>query len=242
MSRDLNTEYQDTENRLYAYDFDYIHRDYMIKALKGSLRPGNALEMGCYHGAFTKKLLQVFSDVTVLEGSSDLIEIARQNVANEHVTFILDQFESATLESCFDNIFLIHTLEHLTEPQSVLRKVREWLAPGGRLFIVVPNANAASRQIAVGMGLIDFNAAVTEGERKHGHRCTYSLDTLEHEALRAGFQVMQRGGILFKPMANFQFDAALRAGIIDQAFFDGCFAMGMRYPDLTASVYVVCEA
>lgn len=241
MSRDLNAEYQDTENRLYAYDFDYIHRDYMIKALMGQFRSGNALEMGCYHGEFTKKLLQVFADVTVLEGSSDLIETARKNVADERATFILGQFENTTLDRCFDNIFLIHTLEHLSEPQSVLRKVREWLAPGGRLFIVVPNANAASRQIAVGMGLIDFNAAVTEGERKHGHRCTYSLDTLEHEALRADFRVMQRGGILFKPMANFQFDAALRAGIIDHAFFDGCYTMGMKYPDLTASVYVVCE-
>jgi len=60
--------------------------------------------------------------------------------------------------------------------------------------------------------------------------------------LQAGLQVTQRGGILFKPMANFQFDAALRAGIIDQAFFDGCYKLGMKYPDLTASVYVVCEA
>lgn len=242
MSRDLNTEYQDTENRLYAYDFDYIHRDYMIKALAGQFRPGTALEMGCYHGEFTKKLLQVFDDVTVLEGASDLIEIARKNVGDQRASFILGQFESAELTQRFDNIFLIHTLEHLTEPQPVLKKVRDWLAPGGRLFIVVPNANAASRQIAVGMGLIDFNAAVTEGERAHGHRCTYSLDTLEHEAAQAGFEVTQRGGILFKPMANFQFDAAMRAGIIDQAYFDGCYKLGMKYPDLTASVYVVCEA
>ncbi|HCN45312.1 MAG TPA: class I SAM-dependent methyltransferase [Pseudomonas sp.] len=242
MSRDLNTEYQDTEDRLYAYDFDYIHRDYMIRALAGQFRPGNALEMGCYHGEFTRKLLQVFDDVTVLEGASDLIEIARRNVDDPRVKFVLGQFEDTDLHQRFDNIFLIHTLEHLSEPQPVLKKIRDWLAPGGRLFIVVPNANAASRQIAVGMGLIDFNAAVTDGERKHGHRCTYSLDTLEHEALQAGFRVEQRGGILFKPLANFQFDAAMRGGIIDQAFFDGCYKLGMKYPDLTASVYVVCEA
>lgn len=241
MSRDLNTEYQDTENRRYAYDFDYIHRDYMIKALACHFRPGNALEMGCYHGEFTRRLLQVFADVTVIEGASDLIEIARSNVGDQ-ARFILGRFEDVELEQRFDNIFLIHTLEHLSEPQPVLEKIRQWLAPGGRLFIVVPNANAASRQIAVGMGMIDFNAAVTEGERSHGHRCTYSLDTLEHEALRAGFQVPQRGGILFKPLANFQFDAAYSSGIIDDAFFDGCYKLGMKYPDLTASVFVVCEA
>lgn len=242
MSRDLNTEYQDTADRLYAYDFDYIHRDYMMRALAGQFRPGNALEMGCYHGEFTRKLLQVFDDVTVLEGASDLIEIAHKNVDDPRVAFVLGQFEDIELQRRFDNIFLIHTLEHLSEPQPVLKKIRDWLSPGGRLFIVVPNANAASRQIAVGMGLIDFNAAVTEGERRHGHRCTYSLDTLEHEALQASFRVEQRGGILFKPLANFQFDAAFRAGIVDQAFFEGCYKLGMKYPDLTASVYVVCEA
>nr|GFC16262.1 hypothetical protein [Tanacetum cinerariifolium] len=32
------------------------------------------------------------------------------------------------------------------------------------------------------MGLIEHNSAVTEGERLHGHRITYSLDTLDHEA------------------------------------------------------------
>ncbi|WP_425928594.1 class I SAM-dependent methyltransferase [Pseudomonas sp. NyZ201] len=242
MSRDLNTEYQDTEDRRYAYDFDYIHRDYMIRALAGQFRPGNALEMGCYHGEFTRKLLQVFDEVTVLEGASDLIEIARRNVDDARATFILGRFEEADPGQRFDNIFLVHTLEHLSEPQPVLKRVREWLKPGGRLFVVVPNANAASRQIAVGMGLIDFNAAVTEGERKHGHRCTYSLDTLEHEVRQAGFRIGQRGGILFKPLANFQFDAAHRAGIIDQAFFEGCYQLGMKYPDLTASIYVVCEA
>ena len=97
MSRDLNTEYQDTENRLYAYDFDYIHRDYMLKALNGQFRPGNALEMGCYHGEFTKKLLQVFDDVTVLEGATDLIEVARKNVGDARATFILGRFEDTTL-------------------------------------------------------------------------------------------------------------------------------------------------
>nr|WP_198982854.1 class I SAM-dependent methyltransferase [Herbaspirillum sp. ASV7] len=241
MSRDLNTEYQDTEDRLYAYDFDYIHRDYMLKALAPHLRPGNVLEMGCYHGEFTKKLQPYFDDITVIEGSSDLIEIARKN-AGDSVKFILSYFEDAEPGRLFDNIFLVHTLEHLNDPQTVLKKVRQWLAPAGRLFIVVPNANAASRQIAVGMGLIDYNAAVTAGEHAHGHRATYSLDTLEHEAQQAGFKVAQRGGILFKPLANFQFDAAMRNGIIDQAFFDGCYKLGMKYPDLTASVFVVCEA
>ncbi|MDB5776796.1 MAG: methyltransferase type 12 [Herbaspirillum sp.] len=241
MSRNLNQEFQDTEDRLYAYDFDYIHRDYMLKALSGYFKPGKVLEMGCYHGEFTKKLGSYFDDITVVEGSSDLIDIARENVG-DGVDFILSKFEDLELQTRFDNIFLVHTLEHLSDPQLVLRKIRQWLTDDGRLFIVVPNANAASRQIAVNMGLIDYNAAVTEGEKRHGHVVTYSMDTLEHEALRAGYTVQQRGGILFKPLANFQLDAAHKSGVIDKDFFEACYKLGMKYPDLTASVFVVCAA
>lgn len=39
---------------------------------------------------------------------------------------------------------------------------------------------------AVKIGPISHNAAVTEAERQHGHRCTDSLDTLERDAAAAG--------------------------------------------------------
>jgi hypothetical protein len=115
------------------------------------------------------------------------------------------------------------------------------LSPGGRFFVVVPNAQAASRQIAVRMGLIETNHSVTEGERIHGHRCTYSLDTLEHDVRSAGLRVESRGGVMFKPFANFQFDRMIRHQVIDNAYLEGCYALGMQYPELAASIYVVCR-
>jgi hypothetical protein len=54
------------------------------------------------------------------------------------------------------------------------------------------------------MGLISHNAAVTPAEAEHGHRCTYSLDTLERDAVAAGLKVVHRSGIFFKALANFQ--------------------------------------
>jgi len=105
----------------------------------------------------------------------------------------------------------------------------------------VPNAQAASRQIAVRMGIIETNHSVTAGERAHGHRCTYSLDTLEHDVRSAGLRIESRGGICFKAFANFQFDLMIKNEVIDQAYLDGCYALGMQYPELTASVYVVCQ-
>ena len=81
---------------------------------------------------------------------------------------------------------------------------------------------------------------MTAGERAHGHRCTYSLDTLEHEVRQAGLTILTRGGVFFKPFANFQFDILIKNQVIDPAYLEGCYALGMQYPELSASVYTIC--
>ena len=112
---------------------------------------------------------------------------------------------------------------------------------GGRFFLVCPNANAPSRQIAVKMGLISHNAAVTPAEAEHGHRCTYTLDTLERDATAAGLKVVHRSGIFFKALANFQWDRLLQTDIISKEYLEGCYKLGHIYPDLCSSIFLVCE-
>lgn len=237
--RDFNAEFSDNEERRYAYDFDYVVRRYMMRALEPYFTDGKALELGCFEGEATKLYAGRFEDLTVLEAADDLIAVASKRVPDQ-VRFVHGMIETAELEPIYDQIFLVHTLEHLDDAVAGLARMREWLSPNGRLFVVVPNANAASRQIAVKMGMIDYNAAITPGESAHGHRKTYSFDTLEHDVRQAGLKVEARGGLVFKPLANFQFDLALKHKVIDEAYLEGCFALGMQYPDLSASIYLVC--
>jgi SAM-dependent methyltransferase len=237
--RDYNNEFKDNSLRKYAYDFDSIVRRYMMRTLAPFFFKGKCLEIGCFEGASTSLLAEQFDDLTVLEASIDLIEVARSKVPKQ-VKFVFGTIETATLDEKYESIFLVHTLEHLDSPIESLQRIGSWLTPNGRLFVVVPNAQAASRQIAVHMGLIDTNNSVTEGERIHGHRCTYSLDTLEYDVRCAGLRAISRGGIFFKPFANFQFDLLISNKIVDHAYLDGCYELGMIYPELTASIYLVC--
>jgi glycosyltransferase involved in cell wall biosynthesis len=151
-------------------------------------------------------------------------------------------FEDVELPCRYDYIVLTHVLEHLDEPVRILRRIgSEWLTERGRLFLVCPNANAPSRQIAVMMGLIEHNAAVTEAEAQHGHRVTYSFDTLERDVVAAGLEVVLRSGIFFKALANFQWDRLLETDIISRAYLDGCYELGQKYPDLSASIFLLCR-
>jgi SAM-dependent methyltransferase len=47
----------------------------------------------------------------------------------------------------FDLVTMIHVLEHVNDPRMVLRRVLEWLAPGGLLRIAVPNFDSVERRI-----------------------------------------------------------------------------------------------
>jgi 2-polyprenyl-3-methyl-5-hydroxy-6-metoxy-1,4-benzoquinol methylase len=243
-NRNYNSELIDANNAAsekyaYSFDFDVIH-PYMIRSFEPFFRPGGLLELGSCQGQFTQRLLKYFDSIACVEASDEAMRQARIRLGDK-VQYFNARFEEVTLPQRYDNIVLTHVLEHLDDPVRVLRRVNdEWLAEGGKFFLVCPNANAPSRQIAVKMGLISHNA-VTAAEAEHGHRCTYSLDTMERDAVAAGLNVVHRSGIFFKALANFQWDRLLHTDIISKEYLDGCYQLGQHYPDLCASIFLVCE-
>jgi 2-polyprenyl-3-methyl-5-hydroxy-6-metoxy-1,4-benzoquinol methylase len=251
MTRDYNQELKDTTEHKYAYGFDLdVMHGFMMKSFSpffvdaaiDAIVDANILELGSFEGAFTKRLVGFTHNITCVEASSEAIRVAKKDPALSSVNFINDTFESVKLEKKYDNIIMTHVLEHLDDPVAVLSRINnEWLSKNGRLFVACPNANAPSRQIAVNMGLISHTTAVTPAEKEHGHKITYTLDTLERDTKAAGLRTIHQGGIFFKALANFQWDRLLQTDIISQAYLEGCFQLGRKYPDLCSSIFLVCE-
>lgn len=242
MKRDYDKEMRDTKDHRYAYNFDLdVMHPFMIRSFEPFFVPGRALELGSFKGDFTKRLLPYFNDITCVEGSGEAVKEA-QAILSEKVKIVQGLFETVILDGKFENIFLTHVLEHLDDPVLVLKRINEeWLSENGYLFLVCPNANAPSRQIAVKMGLISHNTAITPAEWEHGHRMTYTLDTLERDARKGGLRVVYRTGIFFKALANFQWDRLLKTDIISKEYLEGCYQLGQIYPDLCSSIFLLCK-
>lgn len=242
MSRDYDKEMRDTKDHRYAYNFDLdVMHPFMIRAFEPFFVPGKILELGSFKGDFTKRLLPYFDNITCVEGSKEAIREAREFLGDK-VKIIHGLFETIKLDDQYENVILTHVLEHLDDPVLVLKRVNvEWLTDNGYLFLVCPNANAPSRQIAVKMGLISHNTAITPAEWEHGHRITYTLDTLERDARKAGLRVVYRTGIFFKALANFQWDRLLQTDIISKEYLEGCYQLGQIYPDLCSSIFLLCK-
>lgn len=242
--RDFVQETKDNQDRKYFYGFDYdVMHPFMIRTFLPHIKPGNSLELGSFEGLFSQRLIEHVDTLDCVEASQEAVEKAEALLKGQKsIKIYNDVFETVNLSQKYKNIFITHVLEHVEDPVSVLKRVNnEWLDDDGYFFLVCPNANAPSRQIAVKMGLISHNSAVTEGERLHGHHITYSLDTLEREAKAAGLDVIYRGGIFFKALANFQFDRILQTDIISPEYLEGCYQLGHIYPDLCASIFLLCK-
>lgn len=243
--KNLTAEFTELNRLVADYDdsrFDRMMRHYMLRSLDPWLpRSGQALEFGCAYGEFTRLLAARYSDLTVVDAAADFLEITRKHVGPgpKYHQALFEEFESPNR---YDAIFIMHVLEHLIDPVAVLRKAGSLLSETGRLFLVVPNGNAVSRQIAVKMGLIAHRAALTESDIKHGHRRTYLLDTLERDALDAGLKIVESGGVFFKPLANFQFDGILGGPYLSEQYMEGCYLLGKEYPNMCASIFLVCSA
>jgi SAM-dependent methyltransferase len=243
--RDFNEEFDDNVGRKYTYNFDYdVMQPFMIKAFAPFFKQGNLLELGSFKGEFTERYLPYFDDITCVEASDVAVRDAEKRLGKKVKKIYTSLFEDPKLRlpEKYDNVALTHVLEHVDDPVKVLKRINdEWLSDGGRLFIVCPNANAPSRQIAVKMGLISHNTAITDAEKAHGHHITYTLDTLERDAQAAGLKVVYRTGIFFKALANFQWDRLLKTDIVSKEYLEGCYQLGQLYPELCSSIFLLCE-
>jgi len=125
----------------------------------GSLRNLRVLEIGCYDGFLLHLLAQRGARATGIEPSSRAAELARERHALDVRTGL---FEDAELpREGFDLIVLSHVLEHMADPRGALERCRELAAPGGAIFIEVPNVLAPRVESAVDFFTFDhlFNFA-----------------------------------------------------------------------------------
>lgn len=105
-------------------------------------QPGRLLEVGPGYGYFLGCAKRHGWQVTGLELSQAAAEYARTSLGLDVHVGRIEEFEAP---GRYDAVAVLHTLEHVTDPTSVLLKLREFLAPKGVLVIVGPNAGSFDR-------------------------------------------------------------------------------------------------
>lgn len=111
-------------------------RGHLVAEASG-LAPGkHALELGCGSGLFTQMFAETGAQITAVDISPELIELARPR--NPNVEFVCGRFEDLKFEKLFDAIVGSSVLHHL-EIDPALEKCHQLLKPGGVMAFAEPN-------------------------------------------------------------------------------------------------------
>lgn len=212
-------------------DFDRKLIEYRYNTIKNYFRGNIALEMGSADGVMTKWLKDDFSELDILEGSQKLLD----NVPDyPNATKYCSWFEEFVPKRKYDTIIMEHILEHIENPVFVLSKVKNWLADDGVLIIGVPNAKSFHRLAAVKMGLLPTEYTLNDRDRIVGHYRVYDKESLAADAIKAGFKIIDSGGVFFKPVSNKQIDTTWTEEMIE-----GFYQLGKDFPDHAAEIFVI---
>lgn len=222
---------------------DRAIRGLVVRTYAPYLSPdGRGLQLGYSEGIDTALLAGLVACLDIVEGAPTFVEAARRAAPPGASVYesLFEDFHLPEGTPCYDYVFASYVLEHVIDVAPVLDMARRVLAPGGRLFIAVPNARALSRQLARHMGLLPELTTLTENDHNHGHRRVYDRVSLNRDLESNGFQVQAQGGVMLKPLADFQMDQMFGAGILGDAQVDGLYRLGLEYPDLCGTLFAVC--
>jgi 2-polyprenyl-3-methyl-5-hydroxy-6-metoxy-1,4-benzoquinol methylase len=229
------SEYQ--PNAATAIENDLILHWYPQRIVQRFKQCDSLLELGLGHGFTASTFNAVTIHHTIVEGSGVLIDMFKKAEPDLKVELIQSYFENLQPGKLFDVIVMGFILEHVDDPAFVLRHYRQFLKPGGKFYIAVPNAKSMNRRMGFELGMINDIYSLNANDIALGHQRQYCRDTLRRELEQQGYKITHEEGIYLKPLP-------LNVLKTLDRFEDNLQAMlhvGIDFPDLCVGLLVEAE-
>ncbi len=102
--------------------------------------PGQrVLDMACGEGYGSAVLARSAASVVGLDANPEAHEHARLRYRRENLSFARGLVETYGETGQFEAVVFLQTIEHVQDPQAVLRHFRDILVPGGTAYVSTPN-------------------------------------------------------------------------------------------------------
>lgn len=175
-----------TDIERYDYAFDPEGEEWAARLLRRVPKAaGSVLELGPGPGAMTRVLQAQGHRVTVVENDPQALE-ALKTLGVEIVAANLDSTEwlDALAGRTFDTVMACDVLEHLRNPEHVLQRLIDFVAPMGSLVISVPNIAYAGVLAAMRCGIFDYS---DKGQLDRTHVHFFTKRSIEKALLDCGW-------------------------------------------------------
>ena len=158
----------------------WAETEYLRYMTLKSTPAGRLLDIGCGGGRFMNRMKRLGWEVEGID--FDAKATGKITARYGMKTYTGDLVASRLPAEYFDAITLSHTIEHLFDPEKILRECMRILKPGGKLVVVTPNVES------VGAALF---GPFWRGWEPPRHLHLFSVKSLKRFLSRTGFDVAE---------------------------------------------------
>lgn len=161
------------------------------------------LDVGCGGGLLTEAMAAEGAQVTGIDLSEQLIDIARLHLLESGLKaeyrVISAEAMAAEQPAGFDTVTCMEMLEHVPNPQAIMQACFDLLKPGGRLFLSTINRTPAAFALAV-VGAEYVARLLPKGT--HDYRSFIKPSELAAALRQSGFQLEDVSGLQYNPLTR----------------------------------------
>ena len=161
------------------------------------------LDVGCGGGLLSEAMAAEGAQVTGIDLSEQLIDIARLHLLESGLKadyrVISAEAMAAEQPAGFDAVTCMEMLEHVPDPQAIVQACFELLKPGGRLFLSTINRTPAAFALAV-VGAEYVARLLPKGT--HDYRSFIKPSELAAALRQSGFQLEDVSGLQYNPLTR----------------------------------------
>lgn len=176
---------------------DYGSLSTIVKEIK----PGEKiLDVGCSEGYLATYLPE--NKVWGIDGNVEALKIAKEHCVDAKEMDLNNVPTSPVFHEQFDVIVYADVLEHLLYPEDILKHFKQYLRPGGKVIISLPNIALWRVRLNLLFGRFDYT---DYGVMDRTHLHLYTFKTAKELVQKAGFTPVKEMGAanLLGPIVHF---------------------------------------
>ncbi|MGH8867189.1 MAG: class I SAM-dependent methyltransferase [Actinomycetes bacterium] len=162
-----------------------------LSAAVDAFRPrGDVLELACGNGAWTSQLLRHATQITAVDASPEMLDIASTRVTSDRVRFIHADIFTWAPDRRYDAVFFGFWLSHVPPERfaSFWEMVADCLKPGGRVLFV-DDGYRTPDELVDGESSSTVRRRLTDGSAHRVVKVPYEPADLEERLAHLGWRV-----------------------------------------------------
>ena len=166
-------------------------------------RDQQLIDVGCGGGILAESMAAIGAQVSAIDLAPQSIETAKLHLYESGLAVNYECIEisdkAASAPEAFDILTCMEMLEHVPDPEYIIRECYKLLKPGGMAFFSTLNRNASSYLLGVVAAEYVFNL-VPRGT--HDYKKFIKPAELRVILNRCGFELIAISGIDYNPLMN----------------------------------------